>query len=258
MFTHKSAVVGDDFQPIMVGVFDKIDAHLRVFETDAAHFLMFLVEGFKIIHAKGEMEFIISQIIGFFAVLEIRQFQFMARLTICQVNKYEARRFKAALFRKPQGLLVKSKDLIKINDWLLPLSWIYGGMVRFRNWLFDIGLKKSQSFSIPIISVGNITVGGSGKTPHVEYLIRLLHDKVKIAVLSRGYKRKTSGYVLADKDTTMSEIGDEPFQMHSKFDDIYVAVDAKRVRGIEKLQNEEPTKDVDVVLLDDAYQHRFL
>ena len=80
-------------------------------------------------------------------------------------------------------------DLIKINDWLLPLSWIYGGMVRFRNWLFDIGLKKSQSFSIPIISVGNITVGGSGKTPHVEYLIRLLHDKVKIAVLSRGYKR---------------------------------------------------------------------
>jgi tetraacyldisaccharide 4'-kinase len=88
-------------------------------------------------------------------------------------------------------------DLIKINDWLLPLSWIYGGMVRFRNWLFDIGLKKSQSFSIPIISVGNITVGGSGKTPHVEYLIRLLHDKVKIAVLSRGYKRKTSGYVLA-------------------------------------------------------------
>lgn len=149
-------------------------------------------------------------------------------------------------------------DLIKINDWLLPLSWIYGGMVRFRNWLFDIGLKKSQSFSIPVISVGNITVGGSGKTPHVEYLIRLLHDKVKTAVLSRGYKRKTSGYVLADKDTTMSEIGDEPFQMHSKFDDIYVAVDAKRVRGIEKLQNEEPTKDVDVVLLDDAFQHRYV
>lgn len=118
--------------------------------------------------------------------------------------------------------------------------------------------EKSQSFSIPVISVGNITVGGSGKTPHVEYLIRLLHDKVKIAVLSRGYKRKTSGYVLADKDTTMSEIGDEPFQMHSKFDDIYVAVDAKRVRGIEKLQNEEPTKDVDVVLLDDAFQHRYV
>ena len=149
-------------------------------------------------------------------------------------------------------------DLIKINDWLLPLSWIYGSIVRFRNWLFDIGLKKSKAFSIPIISVGNITVGGSGKTPHVEYLIRLLHDKAKIAVLSRGYKRKSHGYVLADEHTTMPEIGDEPFQMHQKFSDIYVAVDAKRVRGIETLQSEDATKDVDVVLLDDAFQHRYV
>ena len=149
-------------------------------------------------------------------------------------------------------------DLIKINDWLLPFSWIYGSIVRFRNWLFDIGLKKSKSFSIPIISVGNITVGGSGKTPHVEYLIRLLHDKAKIAVLSRGYKRKSHGYILANESTTMPEIGDEPFQMHQKFSDIYVAVDAKRARGIENLQNDEATKDVDVVLLDDAFQHRYV
>ena len=149
-------------------------------------------------------------------------------------------------------------DLIKINDWLLPFSWIYGSIVRFRNWLFDIGLKKSKSFSIPIISVGNITVGGSGKTPHVEYLIRLLHDKAKIAVLSRGYKRKSHGYILAEESTTMPEIGDEPFQMHQKFSDIYVAVDAKRARGIENLQNDEATKDVDVVLLDDAFQHRYV
>ena len=149
-------------------------------------------------------------------------------------------------------------DLIKINDWLLPFSWIYGSIVRFRNWLFDIGLKKSKSFSIPIISVGNITVGGSGKTPHVEYLIRLLHDKAKIAVLSRGYKRKSHGYILANESTTMPEIGDEPFQMHEKFSDIYVAVDAKRARGIENLQNDEATKDVDVVLLDDAFQHRYV
>ena len=149
-------------------------------------------------------------------------------------------------------------DLIKINDWLLPFSWIYGSIVRFRNWLFDMGLKKSKSFSIPIISVGNITVGGSGKTPHVEYLIRLLHDKTKIAVLSRGYKRKSHGYVLAEESTTMPEIGDEPFQMHQKFSDIYVAVDAKRARGIENLQNDEATKDVDVVLLDDAFQHRYV
>ena len=149
-------------------------------------------------------------------------------------------------------------DLIKINDWLLPFSWIYGSIVRFRNWLFDMGLKKSKSFSIPIISVGNITVGGSGKTPHVEYLIRLLHDKAKIAVLSRGYKRKSHGYVHAEESTTMPEIGDEPFQMHQKFSDIYVAVDAKRARGIENLQNDEATKDVDVVLLDDAFQHRYV
>ena len=149
-------------------------------------------------------------------------------------------------------------DLIKINEWLTPLSWLYGMAVRFRNWLFDVGIKRSKTFSLPVISVGNITVGGSGKTPHVEYLIRLLHDKMKIAVLSRGYKRKSSGYVLATEETTMPEIGDEPFQMHQKFSDIYVAVDTKRVRGIERLQSDEETKDVDVVLLDDAFQHRYV
>ncbi len=149
-------------------------------------------------------------------------------------------------------------DLIKINEWLLPLSWIYGSIVRFRNWLFDIGVKKSKSFALPVISVGNITVGGSGKTPHVEYLVRLLQDKVKIAVLSRGYKRKSRGYVLAEEDTEMKEIGDEPFQMHQKFPGIYVAVDAKRVRGIQHLQDDEETKDVEVILLDDAFQHRYV
>ena len=149
-------------------------------------------------------------------------------------------------------------NLIKINEWLLPLSWIYGSIVRFRNWLFDIGVKKSKSFALPVISVGNITVGGSGKTPHVEYLVRLLQDKVKIAVLSRGYKRKSRGYVLAEEDTEMKEIGDEPFQMHQKFPGIYVAVDAKRVRGIQHLQDDEETKDVEVILLDDAFQHRYV
>ena len=149
-------------------------------------------------------------------------------------------------------------DLIKINEWLLPLSWIYGSIVRFRNWLFDIGVKKSKSFALPVISVGNITVGGSGKTPHVEYLVRLLQDKVKIAVLSRGYKRKSRGYVLAEEDTEMKEMGDEPLQMHQKFPGIYVAVDAKRVRGIQHLQDDEETKDVEVILLDDAFQHRYV
>ena len=133
-------------------------------------------------------------------------------------------------------------DLIKINEWLLPLSWLYGLGVRFRNWLFDVGVKKSQAFDIPVISVGNITVGGSGKTPHVEYLVRLLKDKARVAVLSRGYKRKGKGFILADENTTMEEIGDEPFQMHRKFPDVAVAVEKKRVKGIELLQENPATK----------------
>ena len=149
-------------------------------------------------------------------------------------------------------------DFIKINEWLLPLSWLYGLGVGIRNTLFDLGILKSRSFDVPVISVGNITVGGSGKTPHVEYLIRLLHNKYRVAVLSRGYKRKTKGYILADKNSTMSDIGDEPYQMHSKFKNVSIAVDRNRCNGIERLTNDEPTKDTDVILLDDAYQHRYV
>ena len=105
-------------------------------------------------------------------------------------------------------------DFIKINEWLLPFSWLYGGAVRLRNQLFDIGMLKSRSLDVPVISVGNITVGGSGKTPHVEYLVKLLKDKVKVAVLSRGYKRKSKGFILASKDSTIGEIGDEPLHRH--------------------------------------------
>ena len=99
-------------------------------------------------------------------------------------------------------------DFIKVNEWLTPFSWFYSAAVRLRNQLFDFGILKSRSFNIPVIAVGNITVGGSGKTPHAEYLIRLLQDKVKVGVLSRGYKRKTKGFVLADKDSTVADIGD--------------------------------------------------
>lgn len=106
--------------------------------------------------------------------------------------------------------------------------------------------------------MGNITVGGSGKTPHVEYLVSLLLDKMKVAVLSRGYKRKSRGYVLANNESTMSQIGDEPYQMKQKFPTLYVAVDKKRTRGIDILTSDERTKDVDVILLDDAYQHRYV
>ena len=149
-------------------------------------------------------------------------------------------------------------DLISINKKLLPLSWLYGLGIGFRNLLFEMGILKSRSYSTPVISVGNITVGGTGKTPHVEYLIRLLKDKAKVAVLSRGYKRKTSGFVLAGNDATVRSIGDEPFQMKTKFPDITVAVDKKRTRGIERLTSGDYVKDIDVIFLDDAFQHRYV
>jgi len=149
-------------------------------------------------------------------------------------------------------------DLIRINKKLLPLSWIYGIGVGFRNLLFEMGILKSKSYSIPVISLGNITVGGTGKTPHVEYLIRLLKDKVNVAVLSRGYKRVTSGFVLANELTPMEDIGDEPYQIKRKFPNVTVAVDKDRRHGIEKLINDETGKDIDVILLDDAFQHRYV
>ena len=148
-------------------------------------------------------------------------------------------------------------DLISTNKALAPLSWLYGLGVGFRNMLFEIGILKSRSFDVPVISVGNITVGGTGKTPHVEYLIRLLKDLCKVAVLSRGYKRKSHGFVLADENTTVRDIGDEPFQMKTKFPDIIVAVDGKRTRGITQLTSGDQDKP-DVILLDDAFQHRYV
>lgn len=149
-------------------------------------------------------------------------------------------------------------DLIKINEWLLPFSWIYGMGVKLRNALFDMGILKSKSYDVPVICIGNITVGGTGKTPHTEYLIKLLSEKYKVAVLSRGYKRKSEGYVLADANTPMEMIGDEPYQMKQKFEQVYVAVDKNRRRGIERLCADKATADTDVILLDDAYQHRYV
>lgn len=140
----------------------------------------------------------------------------------------------------------------------MPFSWLYGLGVGVRNYLFDAEILKSKSYSIPVISVGNITVGGAGKTPHVEYLIDLLRDEMQVAVLSRGYKRKSRGYVVADENTTMRDIGDEPFQIKQKFEGVYVAVDKDRCHGIDHLISDEDTKDVEVILLDDAFQHRYV
>lgn len=141
---------------------------------------------------------------------------------------------------------------------LYPVSVLFGFVTYVRNRLFDYHiLLKEKQFAIPIISVGNITVGGTGKTPHIEYLVSLLKDDFRIATLSRGYKRKSKGFLLATKQSTVYEIGDEPKQIKQKFPDIEVAVDEKRVRGIENLQ-EKLKEELDIVLLDDAFQHRYI
>ncbi len=134
-------------------------------------------------------------------------------------------------------------------------SRLFGGVACARNWLFDHGFLAVRQFDIPVVCIGNITVGGTGKTPHTEYLIRLFADR-RVAVLSRGYKRKTSGFVVADAHTTAHDIGDEPFQMHLKFPDITVAVDEKRAHGIDQLLR--LPNPPDIVLLDDAFQHRYV
>jgi len=146
----------------------------------------------------------------------------------------------------------------KIYKGLYPPAWIYGLVVTLRNKLFDWGVFSSETFPVPVISTGNIAVGGTGKTPHTEYLIDLLSKKYRVAVLSRGYKRKTRGFVLADENSNSAQIGDEPLQMHRKFPSITVAVDANRRRGIRNLLHLPENQKPDVILLDDAFQHRYV
>jgi len=141
---------------------------------------------------------------------------------------------------------------MKYLRWLLlPFSLLYGIAVIIRNYCYDAGLFKSKSFDKPVISVGNLDVGGAGKSPMTEYLIRLLKNDYKLATLSRGYGRKTKGYLTAATTATATNLGDEPAQFKAKFPDITVAVCEKRVEGIQKL-----LPDHDVILLDDAFQHR--
>ena len=137
---------------------------------------------------------------------------------------------------------------------LLPFSLLYGIVMWFRNVFYDRNILKETSFPIPVISVGNLTTGGTGKTPHIEYLISLLHNTFKVATLSRGYGRRTSGFLLVADPSTTSMIGDEPMQYHSKFKDIIVSVGEDRVAAIQHLSLIETKPEV--ILLDDAFQHR--
>lgn len=139
---------------------------------------------------------------------------------------------------------------------LLPFTILYGIAIETRNWLFDINVLKSKSYFTPLINVGNIAIGGTGKTPHIEYLIRLLNKDFTLSTLSRGYKRTTKGFIIAKPGHTYEDIGDEPKQLKSQFPKVLVTVDEDRRRGVEQLENLEVSPDV--ILLDDAFQHRYI
>lgn len=140
---------------------------------------------------------------------------------------------------------------------LTPLSWLYGAAVYLRNKMFDKHFLRQERFDVPVVSVGNITVGGTGKTPHVEYIVSQLCHDYKIAILSRGYKRKTRGYVLANMKSTPDTIGDEPYQLYQKFGMMAkIAVCEKRTDGVKKLLKDFP--DISLIILDDAFQHRYI
>ncbi|POY35035.1 tetraacyldisaccharide 4'-kinase [Solitalea longa] len=134
---------------------------------------------------------------------------------------------------------------------LLPFSLVYGSIVKLRNFFYNKGVLKAHEFDLPIIAVGNLEVGGAGKTPMIEYLIRLIGNSKKIATISRGYGRKTKGLIIADQDSSAAEIGDEPMQFNRKFPEVTVIASENRVKAIHQVEEEQQ-----VILLDDAFQHR--
>ncbi|MGZ3952223.1 MAG: tetraacyldisaccharide 4'-kinase, partial [Flavisolibacter sp.] len=139
---------------------------------------------------------------------------------------------------------------------LLPFAILFWLAVVVRNWLYDKRIIKSISFGLPLICVGNLSVGGTGKSPMVEYLVKHLKSRFKVATLSRGYKRKTKGYALAANESTAIDIGDEPMQFHLKFPDIPVAVGEERLDAIPQLLHDHP--ETQAIILDDAFQHRLV
>ncbi len=154
-------------------------------------------------------------------------------------------------------ILTKQQRQSVLNAILTPFSWVYGAVVWTRNWLFDRGILKSETFDVPVVSVGNITVGGTGKTPHVEYIIAALCRQYRIAVLSRGYKRVTHGFILATDSLSPKDIGDEPYQIFRKYNGlIQLAVCESRRKGIRELLKIDPS--INLILLDDAFQHRWV
>ena len=151
-----------------------------------------------------------------------------------------------------------SEKTLKLRYSLFLPAFVYRLIVGIRNLLFNWGILPSEEYQVPVISIGNLSVGGTGKTPHTEYLIRLLRQTYTVAVLSRGYKRHTKGFRLAGDTDTARTIGDEPYQMKRKFPNILIAVDSNRRRGIQQLLELPPGQKPEVILLDDAFQHRYV
>ena len=145
---------------------------------------------------------------------------------------------------------------MKSRWYLWPLAWLYGLVIYIRNCFFDWGWKKSRRFKTATISVGNITVGGTGKTPHTEYIIQLLQQQFKVAMVSRGYKRKSSGLQVATASSSSSQLGDEPYQVYRKYPHTLVVVEANRCKAIDYIEEKYPSTEV--VVLDDAFQHRYV
>lgn len=146
-----------------------------------------------------------------------------------------------------------------IRNWLIkillsPISMVYGLIIAMRNGSYDSGLVKSTSFDLPIVSVGNLAIGGAGKTPHIEYLIQLLRPYLNLATLSRGYKRKSKGFLFIQPNSSVEQAGDEPLVMKQKYRDVVVAVSESRVIGVTKIVQQFP--NTQAILLDDAFQHR--
>ena len=139
---------------------------------------------------------------------------------------------------------------------LIPLSFIYGSITAIRNLLFDYGIFKSVSYNIPIICIGNLSAGGTGKTPHTEYIINLLKPDYKVAILSRGYGRKTSNLQIVESTRKPAEVGDEPLQLKQNNPDCLVVVEKNRNKGVKHILKDFPKTEV--ILLDDGYQHRWI
>src|SRR5580658_9202626 len=137
---------------------------------------------------------------------------------------------------------------------LFPFSLLYAITIWIRNWFYDKKILSSSTFNLPLICVGNLAAGGTGKSPMVEFLTKILKTQFRVAILSRGYKRKTKGYALANETSTALDIGDEPMQFHCKFPDVAIAVGEERIVAIPQLLHDQP--DTKAIILDDAFQHR--